>query len=336
MEFVGTEVARLMAAGQVVKFAKATKVTNPLSVAFKVNPEGSIKKRLAINLSHWVNNFVKPDVYRMSRFQDALDQSDQGDFQSVYDVSKGYHHICLHPESYEFVGFCVVDTTQKERFYYFVVVVFGLGPAGQLLGRMMRPILCFLTLNGVRSMVYVDDSRVAAATKAKADADYGLTIATFTSAGFFITIEKSDKVGDSSQRKEYLGFTIDTLALTVEVPQQKLLRVKSILDLFLITPRHIVRDIASVVRKLNALEPAFGKVIFVATRLATIAIAVVTEISEGARRHKNQWESVIELEADTMAALREVSNRMSEWNGHYVVLGPPIGGDSIIGSKDSG
>jgi hypothetical protein len=167
-------------------------------------------------------------------------------------------------------------------------------------------------------MVYVDDGRVGAATKAKAGADYGLTIATFTSAGFIIAIEKSDKVGDSSQRKEYLGFIIDTSALTVEVPQQKLMRVKSILDLFLATPRHKVRDIASVVGKLNALEQAFGKAIFVATRLATIAVAVVTEISEGARRHKNPWESVIELEANTMVALKEASDRMSEWNGHPI------------------
>jgi hypothetical protein len=66
------------------------------------------------------------------------------------------------------------------------------------------------------------------------------------------------------------------------------------------------------------LEPAFGKAIFVDTRLATIAVAVVTEISKGARGYKNPWESVIKLEANTMAALRAVSDRMSEWNGHPI------------------
>jgi hypothetical protein len=99
MDFVCIKVARLVAAGQVVEIAKAPKVTNPLSVVFKVNPDGSIKKRLVIDLLRWVNNFVTPDVYRMSRFQDALNQSDQGNFQSVYDVSKAYHHIRLHLES---------------------------------------------------------------------------------------------------------------------------------------------------------------------------------------------------------------------------------------------
>jgi hypothetical protein len=65
------------------------------------------------------NKFVIPDKYKMSRFQDALSQSSPGDFQSVYDISKAYHHIRLHPDSYSnsLVGFCVEDEDGKERFY---------------------------------------------------------------------------------------------------------------------------------------------------------------------------------------------------------------------------
>jgi hypothetical protein len=43
---------------------------------------------------------------------------------------------------------------------HFVVVVFGLAPAGQLLGRIMRPILVFLSSRGVRLMVYVSSKAV--------------------------------------------------------------------------------------------------------------------------------------------------------------------------------
>jgi hypothetical protein len=49
--------------------------TNPLSKAFKVNTDGSIKKRLVIDLSRWVNGFITPDKFHMTRFQDALAQS---------------------------------------------------------------------------------------------------------------------------------------------------------------------------------------------------------------------------------------------------------------------
>jgi hypothetical protein len=75
MDFVRAEVSRLLEGGQVIECEKPPLCVNPLSVAFKVNGDGSIKQRLVINLSRWVNGFVVPDRFKMSRFQDALSQS---------------------------------------------------------------------------------------------------------------------------------------------------------------------------------------------------------------------------------------------------------------------
>jgi hypothetical protein len=77
-------------------------------------------------------------------------------------------------------------------------VVFGLGPAGQSLGRVMRPILVYPAKCGIRNMMYVDDGRVGASTKQRADADYARTIEVFEKAGFTVNKEKSDKLGDSA------------------------------------------------------------------------------------------------------------------------------------------
>jgi hypothetical protein len=157
MPYMRAEVARLLAAGQIVEVTTAPLCTNPLSVAFKVNMDGSIKKQLVIDLSRWVNGFVRRDSFKMAQFQDALAQSSKGDYQSVFDISKAYHHLRLHPSPYELVGFCVQDVDGKERLYHYVVVVFGLGPAGQALGRVMRPIMVYLAKCGIRNMMYVDD-----------------------------------------------------------------------------------------------------------------------------------------------------------------------------------
>jgi hypothetical protein len=78
----------------------------------------------------------------------------------------------IHPDSYQLVGFSVCGEDGKERFYHYIVVVFGLGLAGQALGRVMKPILRELANRGIRNLMYVDDSRTAAASKAKADANY--------------------------------------------------------------------------------------------------------------------------------------------------------------------
>jgi hypothetical protein len=200
----------------------------------------------------------------------------------------------------------VEDEDGKERFYHYVVVVFGLGPAGQALGRVVRPILRTLANLGIRNLVYLDNSIVIASSKLRADADYEITLNLFKSAGFIFAEEKSDPIGASAQRKEYLGFLIDTASMTVEVPELKMLRIRKLLELFLTSNSHKVREIASMVGKLNALEPALGKSVFVGTRLATIAVVIATEVSDATKRRKNPWESKLKLDDETMEALREV------------------------------
>jgi hypothetical protein len=315
MPYVRAEVARLLAAGQIVEVKTALLCTNPLSVAFKVNMDGSITKQLVIDVGRWVNRFVRPDSFKMAQFQDALAQSSKGDYQSVFNISMAYHHLGLHPSSYKLVGFCVQDEDGKERLYHYVVVVFGLGPAGQALGRVMRSILIYLAKCGIQNMMYVADGRVGASSKQKADADYAKTIDVFGKAGFIVNKEKSDKLGDFTQRKEYLGFCIDTEKMAVYVPELKLARVLGILDAFMRRRRHRVRDIASVIGKLISLEPALGGSVLVGTRLARIQIVVATEVLDAARRRENPWSKWIEVEDDTFAALHDMWLSAAEWNG---------------------
>jgi hypothetical protein len=133
MDFVRKEIARRVEGGQVIKVESPPTCVNPMSVVFEVNGDGSIKKRLVIDLSRWVNKFVVPDKYRMAGFQDALSQTSPGDYQSTFDIKSEYHHLRLAPESYDLVGFCVENEQGVEEYYHYVVVVFGLGPSGQAL-----------------------------------------------------------------------------------------------------------------------------------------------------------------------------------------------------------
>jgi hypothetical protein len=222
------------------------------------------------------------------------------------------------PESYELVGLCVTSETGLEEYYHYVVVVSVHGPAGQALSRVIGPILIFLNINGVRGTMYVDDGRTLARSKAKADADYELTLKIFKKAGFTIAEEKSDKLGSAAQIKEYLGFKINTLSMTVHVPTAKLDRTKSILKGFIGSKVYKVREVASVVGKLVSLEAALGKAVLVGTRLATIAIVAATHIAEAAMRRGNPWEKRIIFSTEAMEALSEVLARLDEWNGYPI------------------
>jgi hypothetical protein len=70
--------------------------------------------------------------------------------------------------------------------------------------------------------------------------------------------------------------------------------------------------------KLNALEPALGKSVFVGTRLATIAVVIATEVTDSSRRRKNPWEGKLKLDVETIDALRVVGSQMEAWNGHPI------------------
>jgi hypothetical protein len=121
--YIRGKVTRLVAKGQVIKVAEPPRCTNPLRVAYKINADGSVKNRLVIDLSRWVNKCVVPNSYKMTRFQDALALLSRGNFQSVYNISKAYHHVRLHPDSYQLVGFCVEDENGKEELYHYLMMV---------------------------------------------------------------------------------------------------------------------------------------------------------------------------------------------------------------------
>jgi hypothetical protein len=116
---------------------------NPLSVAFQIKPDGSYKKILVIDFSPHVNRLCTDSKYRMCTLGDMLAQTVKGNFQYVCNLEAAYHHLRIHPDSYKFLGFCVtIDGC--EVFFVYVVLVFVLKTVGQLLGRVLKPVLIFL------------------------------------------------------------------------------------------------------------------------------------------------------------------------------------------------
>jgi hypothetical protein len=106
--------------------------------------------------------------------------------------------------------------------------------------------------------------------------------------------------------------------MTVEVPELKMSRIRKLLELFLTSNSRKKREIASMVGKLNTLEPALGKSVFVGTRPGTIAVVIATEVSNITKRPIHLWESKLKLDIKTTEALREVGERMGDWNGHPI------------------
>jgi hypothetical protein len=104
--------------------------------------------------------------------------------------------------------------------------------------------------------------------------------------------------------------------MTIHVPEAKLTRVKGILKTFLAKPLGKVREVASVIGKLIALEPALGRLILVGTRLATIEIVITTDgVDSTTAMRRNPWNKRLTLDEEALDALRDVVMLIDGWNG---------------------
>ena len=124
MAFVQAETMRLWEEGMVVETIKPPTFINPLTVV--VRDDG--KKRLVLDLSRCVNKLVQKTRFKMDDLKIALELTEPGDFQVIADMSSCYHHVRIKPSDYKYYGFCV-PYLDKTRYYVYVVLHFGLGPA---------------------------------------------------------------------------------------------------------------------------------------------------------------------------------------------------------------
>ena len=70
-------------------------IVSPLGVVPKNN---SNKLRLVVNMMY-VNKHLIKRVFEFEELPDIADMAEKGDFSLSYDLTLGYYHVVLHPES---------------------------------------------------------------------------------------------------------------------------------------------------------------------------------------------------------------------------------------------
>ena len=137
-----------------------------------------------------------------------------------------------------------------------------------MLDRVLRPIKARIAAAGIRHSIYIDDGIILAPTKMDIQAAIKLVHGSLQSAGFELSASKSDKAEQVSQEKEYLGFIIDTSRMSLTAPPRKMSRLHKILDNEEQQRGSLRRakEVASVIGKIVALQPALGPVVQLLSR----------------------------------------------------------------------
>jgi hypothetical protein len=76
-------------------------VVNPLGVVPKPRSD---KLRLVVNMKY-VNEHLAKIVFKFEGLSDLSDMAEKGDGSVAYDLTSGYYHVPLHPDTRKYVGF---------------------------------------------------------------------------------------------------------------------------------------------------------------------------------------------------------------------------------------
>jgi len=303
---------------------------SPLTVSLKTGKDGLIKKRLCWDGSRCVNNYLQKQKVTLSHLQRALEITKSQDFQIIYDLKAAYHHIKIHSSHTKYLGASFKKPDGGDQYFFFLYIPFGLATAVHCITKLFKPINAYLHEKGVRHTIYLDDGRIVAETKVKAEEQRVLVYGVLEKAGWFIEIEKSDKKGDADRSKEYLGFIVDTITMSVRLNE---IKKRHILQQVTATIEYgsnpiAAKELAGTLGKIVATEPALGPVVIMASRAAYLDLNAAV-----ARRG---WGTKLSMSKEALEGLRFFAENCSKFDNSPIrSAATEISVLSIIGPPDS-
>ena len=262
-DFVLKAITELKVNGCITEVFKKPYVINPLTVS--VND--SKKPRLVLDLRH-VNKFVQKQKIKFEGVKEAKQYAKKGKYMVNFDLRSGYHHINIHLQHQKYLGFSwIVD--EKEKYYIFSVLPFGLSSAGHIFTKVVRVLVKFWRSKSFPIIVYLDDGW-ACDTIERCTRMSEFVLQSLLDSGFLPNMEKSNFT--PTQKLDWLGFTWNLELGVIEVPRMKIDKIKMKIEKIISERRSTARTLASILGKIISLIPAFGNICQLMTRHLCMAV----------------------------------------------------------------
>ena len=128
----------------------------------------------------------------------------QGQWLTSLDLKDGYFQIGIHPADRRFLRFC------HNGIWQFRALPFGLSTSPRVFAKILRPVLAYTHLHGVRLHMYLDDWLLNPDSRQEAPEHTSWLRSLCRRLALVINLEKSDLI--PSQKAIYLGIELDSLA----------------------------------------------------------------------------------------------------------------------------
>ena len=301
---VETEVKGMMEKGAITQVNPSLgQFVSPLFLV----PKKDGSQRPVINLKK-LNSHVLYEHFKMEGLHLLKDLVQPHDFMVKVDLKDAYFSVPVKEQHCPFLRF-----RWGERLYQFNCMPFGLGPAPRIFTKIMKPIVAFLRRLGVRIIIYLDDMIILNQNSTELMKDLNSLLFLLTRLGFAINWKKSAL--KPTQTLEFLGFLIDTVKMTMSLPEDKVSKLTQ-KCLKLISEKTVkVRAVAEVVglftSSVRAILPA-------PLHYRHLQMAQTKGLLVG-----QSYETKITLSLEALKELRWWVDNIRGWNGKAIMTPSP-------------
>lgn len=336
---ISAEVNRLLAIGAITKCRHEQ--GEFISNIFARKKQNG-RTRVILNLKA-LNEFLAYEHFKMEHINFVTDLVNYGDYLGSLDLSDAYFAVPIHIDYWKYLKF-----KWNDNLYCYKVLVFGMSVAPRIFTRICKPVLARLRGEyGIRCSIYIDDMILINKAQNGLRRDIEIARALLVSLGFTINTEKSVLKPHTSL--VHLGFKIDTLDLTLSIPDRKVALIENKCNVVLQNHLRIkIRDVASLIGYLiSTLEATkWGKLFYrclerdkvSALKHAKGNFDAYMSISKSATDNINWWLSSEKLIPSSFAycptdleIYSDASN--NGWGAH--ALNTEIGGQWDTSEKES-
>ena len=263
--FVQKAIDELLESGAIIECSEPVFVTNPLTVAKKGG-----KKRLVIDLRH-LNGSIKCERYKYEGLDTIAQYLELGGYLTAFDLKAGYHHIDVHREQHDLLGFCYPDHQGNARYFKFIVLPFGLSTAGLIFSKVLRELLKFWRAQKIQAACFLDDGLQTNSSKHIAYQHALLIKGSLISAGWVPHREKSIWV--PVQVATWLGVVVDLLRGKILCSENRLKNAEDVITFLLEKETVHIKLMAKIRGMIASMERSHGDIVHMMCRFMNLTIA---------------------------------------------------------------
>lgn len=301
-EWTDREIARLVQTGALEDMGgsrdppEGIAEVSPIRLAPKAGPK---RFRLVVNMRR-LNRHLTSRAVKYEGIKVARKLLKKGWWMGSFDLKEGYFHAAIRRRDCKWLGI-----RWRGRWYRYTVLPFGLSHSPFVFTKLMRPLVERWRSMGITIVAYLDDVLFAAPTREALLAARAQIEQDLHELGW--TREPTKGHWEPTQQLQFLGLVFDTLRGTLEIPADKLDKLRVEIDELLILSAVTRRTIARVSGRIISVSLAFAP--------ARLFSRALYRTFQDVRLRRADWDLNVPISEDARRELRWLRDNLDRFNG---------------------